>query len=47
MAATGEWVRLEIPASAVGLDGAAITGISFTLYDGRATWDTTGVTSTP
>jgi hypothetical protein len=42
----GEWVRLEVPASAVGLDGAAITGISFTLFDGRVTWDTTGVTST-
>ena len=44
--ATGEWVRLEIPASAVGLEGAAVTGISFTLYDGRATWDTSGVTVT-
>jgi Zn-dependent metalloprotease len=45
--ATGEWVRLEIPASAVGLDGAAITGISFTLYDGRATWDTPRTLSLP
>jgi Zn-dependent metalloprotease len=44
--ATGEWVRLEIPASAVGLDGAAINGMAFTLFDGRATWDTTGITST-
>jgi hypothetical protein len=40
---TGEWVRLEIPASAVGLEAAAVTGISFTFYDGRATWDTTGI----
>ena len=45
--ATGQWVRLEIPASAVGLEGAAISGMAFTLFDGRATWDTTGVTSTP
>jgi hypothetical protein len=44
--ATGEWVRLEIPASAVGLEGAPITGISFTLFDGRVTWDTIGVTTT-
>ena len=45
--ATGKWVRLEIPASAVGLEGAAITGMAFSLFDGRATWDTTGVTPTP
>jgi len=44
---TGEWVRLEVPASAVGLESAAITGMAFSLYNGRATWDTTGVTSTP
>jgi phosphatidylethanolamine-binding protein (PEBP) family uncharacterized protein len=44
---TGEWVRLEVPASAVGLEGAAITGMAFSLFDGRATWDTTGTTSTP
>jgi len=43
---TGQWVRLEVPASAVGLEGAAITGISFNLYDGRATWDTAGITTT-
>jgi hypothetical protein len=42
--ATGQWVRLEIPASAVGLEGAAISGMAFTLFDGRATWDTTGTT---
>ena len=45
--ATGQWVRLDIPASAVGLEGAAITGMAFTLFDGRATWDATGVSSTP
>ncbi|MGB5474853.1 MAG: Calx-beta domain-containing protein, partial [Gammaproteobacteria bacterium] len=43
---TGQWVRLEVPASAVGLEGAAVTGMSFNLYDGRATWDTAGITST-
>jgi hypothetical protein len=41
---TGQWVRLEIPASAVGLEGAAVSGMAFSLYDGRVTWDTTGST---
>jgi hypothetical protein len=40
--AAGQWVRLEVPASAVGLEGAAITGMGFSLFDGRATWDKTG-----
>jgi hypothetical protein len=44
---TGQWVRLEVPASEVGLDGAAISGMAFTLYDGRATWDSTGIALTP
>ena len=44
---TGEWMRLEVPASAVGLEGAAVTGMAFGLHDGRATWDTAGVTSAP
>lgn len=38
----GQWVRLEVPASQVGLEGAAISGMAFTLYDGRATWDHAG-----
>ncbi|MBK8476952.1 MAG: glycoside hydrolase family 9 protein [Opitutaceae bacterium] len=42
MPAAGQWVRLEVPASAVGLEGAAITGMGFSLFDGRATWDKTG-----
>ena len=40
--AAGQWVRLEVPASQVGLEGAAITGMGFSLYDGRATWDKSG-----
>jgi hypothetical protein len=39
---TGEWVRLEIPASAVGLEGASVSGMAFGMHDGRATWDTAG-----
>ncbi len=41
---TGQWVRLSVPASAVGLEGVSIDGMAFTLYDGRATWDYSGVT---
>ena len=35
----GEWVRLEVPASLVGLEGSTLNGMAFTLYDGLATWD--------
>src|SRR6266508_2126500 len=52
--ATGGWVRLEVPASAVGLEGKTVDGMAFTLCDGRATWDKAGkdnlfagVTSSP
>ena len=40
--ATSQWVRLEVPASAVGLEGAAVSGMAFSLFDGRATWDAAG-----
>ncbi len=40
--ASGAWVRLEIPASLIGLENTTITGISFTLYDGRVAWGHTG-----
>jgi RHS repeat-associated protein len=38
----GQWVRLEVPAAAVGLEGQAVHGLALTLYDGRATWDRVG-----
>jgi hypothetical protein len=41
--ATDQWVRLEIPASAVGLEGRQVSGMSFSLYDGFASWSGTGV----
>ena len=41
----GQWVRLEIPASALQLEGAVLKGMRFTLYDGRATWDYAGRSS--
>jgi RHS repeat-associated protein len=40
--ATG-WVRLEVPASLVGLEGVTINGMAFTLYGGHAWWDRAGV----
>ena len=43
--ATGQWVRLEIPASAVGLAGKNVTGMAFSAYNGRVTWDNTGTSS--
>ncbi|MGI9067136.1 MAG: hypothetical protein ACR2HX_12130 [Pyrinomonadaceae bacterium] len=38
----GGWIRLEVPASRVGLEGKTINGMAFTLYGGRATWDRAG-----
>jgi hypothetical protein len=39
---TGQWVRLEVAASDLGLEGKTLSGIAFTLYGGRATWDHAG-----
>ena len=38
----GQWVRLSVPASVVGLEGQVLKGMAFTLYGGRATWDHAG-----
>jgi hypothetical protein len=38
----GQWVRLEVPADQVGLEGKVLVGMAFTLSDGRATWDRAG-----
>jgi hypothetical protein len=40
--AAGQWVRLEVPASAVGLEGKVVEGMAYTLYGGRAAWDVAG-----
>ena len=40
--AAGQWVRLEVPASQVGLEGRTLNGMAFTLYGGRAVWDKAG-----
>jgi hypothetical protein len=38
----GQWVRLNVPASQVSLEHRTLNGMAFTLYGGRATWDTAG-----
>ena len=40
--AGGQWVQLSIQASKVGLEGKTLNGMAFTLYGGRATWDSAG-----
>jgi hypothetical protein len=41
----GQWVRLEVPAAQVGLEGLTVNGMAFTLFGGRATWDRAGRTT--
>ena len=43
--AGGGWVRLEVPASLVGLEGHTLNGMAFSMWGGRATWDQVGKTS--
>jgi hypothetical protein len=43
--ATGTWVKLTVPASAVGLEGSAVSGMSFSLFNGGVTWDAIGRSS--
>jgi len=43
----GQWVRLEVPASLVGLEERRVHGMAFTLFDGRATWDHAGKAAQP
>jgi uncharacterized repeat protein (TIGR01451 family) len=43
--ADSRWVRLEVPAEAVGLAGKLVDGMYFDLYGGRAAWDRAGKSS--
>jgi hypothetical protein len=38
----GQWVQLRVPASRVGLEGRTVSGMAFTLFGGRASWDAAG-----
>src|SRR5204863_161368 len=47
--ASGQWVRLEVAASLLGLEGKTLSGMAFDAYGGRVTWDRAGrsITTTP
>lgn len=42
MPPAGRWIRLEVPAHAVGLEGHSVKGMAFRLYDGAARWAAAG-----
>ncbi|HEX3718990.1 MAG TPA: glycoside hydrolase family 9 protein [Verrucomicrobiae bacterium] len=42
LASAGSWQQLTVPASQVGLQGASVSGLAFSLNGGRATWDCAG-----
>ena len=44
MPQAGQWVRLEIPANGVGVNGRLVDGMAFTLYGGKAWFDRAGKT---
>jgi hypothetical protein len=39
---TGKWVRLEVPAAKVGLEGKTLRGVAFKLHGGQVQWGRTG-----
>jgi hypothetical protein len=44
--AANQWVRLQVPASQVGLEGKSLLGMTFILDSGGATWDLAGKANT-
>jgi hypothetical protein len=42
----GKWVRLEVPAKAVGLEGKTLRGMAFKLHGGACLWGRTGTVQT-
>lgn len=40
--AAGEWARLEVSASELGLEGQSVTGMAFGVVEGEATWGPAG-----
>lgn len=45
--AAGSWVRLEVPAARVGLEGKTLRGMTFTLSGGQAYWSKAGSAPPP
>jgi len=44
---TGQWVKLEVPASLVDLEGFELNGMLFRLFDGQCAFDQVGKTPGP
>ena len=40
----GGWAQISVPASAVGLEGLTVTGMTFAAQGGKVTWDAIGRT---
>ena len=40
--AAGQWVRIEVLASQVGVEGSTLKGMDFVVFGGRVTWDCAG-----
>lgn len=40
--AAGQWVRLEVPAAKLGLEGKSVRGMGFQLFGGQAIWGRAG-----
>jgi hypothetical protein len=38
----GGWVKISVPASAVNLEGATVSGMTFAAYGGQLSWDAIG-----
>jgi hypothetical protein len=43
--ATGQWVRLEVDAASVGLEGRTMSGMAYSQVGGQADWDHSGKVS--
>jgi hypothetical protein len=43
----GRWIRLSVSARAVGLENSTVSGMGFSLVDGRATWAGAGRSAAP
>ncbi|WP_199226861.1 glycoside hydrolase family 9 protein [Opitutus sp. ER46] len=43
----GRWVRLDVPAKAVALEGRTLKGMTFRLHGGRVRWDAAGKRTPP
>jgi hypothetical protein len=45
--AAGQWIRLEIPASSIGMEGRTLAGIWTNAFSGQVWFDRIGKNGTP